>query len=122
MRPWLGAAAVAAALLMVPSAAIAGEDDPALIQFKLPSSEAYADFESMGLNMDHAVDNAPGGGILVSAWVTDEEQALVEARGYDAVATVHDKNNIDEIRAERQHSIDDEAAAKLALKTNAAGV
>ena len=38
MRPWMGAVAVAAAMLVAPSAAFAGEDDPALIQFKLPSS------------------------------------------------------------------------------------
>ena len=123
MKPWMGAAAVAAAMLLAPNAALAGEDDPALIQFKLPSSAAYADFESMGLNMDHAVENAGDGeAIIVSAWVTDQEQALVEARGYRAVDVVHDKNNIDEIRAERQQSIDDENAANRALKTNAAGV
>ena len=67
------------------AAALAGQDDPALIQFKLPSSAAYDDFESLGLNMDHGVENAGGGSIIVSAWATDEEQALVEARGYRAV-------------------------------------
>ncbi|WP_169542075.1 M14 family zinc carboxypeptidase [Solirubrobacter soli] len=117
----MGAAAVAAAMLLAPQAAFAGPDDPALVQFKLPSSDAYADFESMGLNMDHAVENAPGGGVLVSAWVTDTEQALVQARGYSYVKTIHDKNNIDRIRAERDASIADEAAATRALKVNAAG-
>ncbi|HEY6891641.1 MAG TPA: M14 family zinc carboxypeptidase [Solirubrobacter sp.] len=122
MRPWMGAAVLAAALLLTPSAASAGEDDPALIQFKLPSSAAYEDFESLGLNMDHAVENGGGDSIIVSAWVTDQEKALAEARGYRAVGVVHDKNNIDRIREEREQSIADEAAAKLALKVNAAGV
>jgi hypothetical protein len=122
MRPWMGAVAVAAAMLVAPSAVFAGEEDPALMQFKLPSSADYEDFESMGLNMDHAVENAADGGVLVSAWVTDEEKALAEARGYSAVKTVHDKNNIDRIRAEREESIADEKAANLALKVNAEGV
>ena len=121
MRPWMGAAAVAAAMLLAPQVAFAGPEDPALVQFKLPSSDAYADFESMGLNMDHAVENADDGGVLVSAWVTDEEKALVQARGYSFVRTIHDKNNIDRIRAERDKSIADEKAAVNALRTNAAG-
>jgi hypothetical protein len=87
MRPWMGAAALAAAILLAPSAAFAGPEDPALMQFKLPTTAAYADFESLGFSMDHAVENADAGGILVSAWVTDEEQALAEARGYSAVKT-----------------------------------
>jgi hypothetical protein len=102
----MGAVAVAAAMLVAPVAANAGEEDPALIQFKLPSSAAYADFESLGLNMDHAVENAgDGDAIIVSAWVTDEEKALAEARGYRAVGTVHEKNNIDRIRAERERRV-----------------
>ncbi len=108
-------------LLLAPSVALAGPDDPALIQFKLPNSAAYEDFESLGLNMDHAVENGGGDSILVSAWVNDQEKALAEARGYRAVNVVHDQNNIDRIRAERDKSIADEAAAKRALVENAAG-
>ena len=121
MRPWMGAAAIAAAMLLTPSAALAGEDDPALIQFKLPNSAAYEDFESLGLNMDHAVENGGGDSIIVSAWATDQEKALAEARGYRAVNVVHDKFNIDRIREERNQSIADEKAAKRALAENAAG-
>ena len=62
-------------------------DDPALMQFKLPSKEAHHEFEQLGFNMDHSVEPAGGGAILVSAWVTDEEKALAEAHGYPAVGS-----------------------------------
>jgi hypothetical protein len=108
-------------LLLAPSMALAGPEDPALIQFKLEKSGQYGEFESLGFSMDHAVENSDDGGILVSAWVTDEEKAFAEARGFRAVATVHDKNNIDRIRAQIADDIADQAAAKRALTTNAAG-
>ena len=116
MRPWMGAVAVATALLAVPGAALAGEHDPALIQFKLPSKTEVHVLESMGLSLDHAIDQASDGSALASAWVTDAEKALVEARGYPAVKTIHDRHNIDRLRAEREQAIDDEQAAKSALK------
>jgi hypothetical protein len=81
-------------MLIGPGVAFAGEDDPALIQFKLPNSAAYADFESLGLNMDHAVESGGGDSVIVSAWVTDSELAMVRARVPD-VGVVHDKFNID---------------------------
>ena len=62
MRPWMGAAAAAAVLLLAPSMALAGPEDPALIQFKLEKSGLYGEFESLGLNMDHAVENGGGPG------------------------------------------------------------
>ncbi len=121
MRPWMGAVAVAAAMLVAPGTALAGPEDPALIQFKLPSEAAHDDFEALGFNMDHAVESAGNGGVLVSAWVTDEEKALAEARGYPAVKTIHDKNNIDRIRAEIEADVAAQKAAKEALQSNAAG-
>ena len=122
MRPWKGAAALAAAaLLVLPATALAGEDDPALIQFKLPSKAAVEDFEALGANMDHALETTADGGVLVSAWVTDSELALYRARGYQDVGVIHDKYNIDRIRAERERSLADEKAAHRALRTNKAG-
>src|SRR4051794_7970916 len=122
MRPWVGAVAVVAAMLTAPGTALAGEDDPALVQFELPSKAAIPAFEALGADMDHALGTARDGGVLVSAWVTDAEQARYAALGYRAVATVHDKFNIDRIRAERNRTLAAEAAARDALKTNAAGV
>ena len=122
MRPWMGAVAVAAAMLVAPTAALAGPDDPALIQFKLPNEEAHHEFEQLGFNMDHSVEPAGNGAILVSAWVTDEEKALAEAHGYPAVKVIHDKYNIDRIRAEIAADVAREKAAKEALRENAAGV
>ena len=52
MRPWMGAAAVAAAMLVAPTVALAGPNDPALIQFKLPNGDAHHEFEQLGFDMD----------------------------------------------------------------------
>jgi hypothetical protein len=45
----------------------------------------------------------------------------VRAQGYENVGVVHDKFNVDHIRAERDADIADEVAAKRALTANAAG-
>ncbi len=45
----------------------------------------------------------------------------MRAQGYENVGVVHDKYNVDHIRAERDADIAAEVAAKAALKTNAAG-
>jgi hypothetical protein len=121
MKHWLGAAAVAAAILLVPSSAKAGNDDPALLKFHVPSAEQYKDFEALGLDMNHEVDNNADGSITVQAWVTDEQLAWVRAQGYENVGVVHDKYNIDHIRQERDADIAAEVAAKQALTENAAG-
>ena len=121
MRLCLAAIAVAGVALLAPSVAAAGPDDPAQIQFKLPSRAAIAEFEALGLNMDHAIHDTADGGALVSAWVTDAELANLQMRGYDPVATIADKYAIDRIRAERDASIEAEQAANRALSQNAAG-
>jgi hypothetical protein len=121
MRSWLGAIAVAAVVLVAPGVAAAGPEDPAQVQFKLPSRAAIEDFQSLGLDMDHGVRDTSDGGVLVSAWVTDEQLALVRARGFEPVATIIDRNQIDHIRAEREATIAKEAAATRALSANAAG-
>ena len=71
--------------------------------------------------MNHQVDKNADGSITVQAWVTDQQLAWVRAQGYENVGVVHDKYNIDHIRAERDADIAAEVAAKKALKTNAAG-
>ena len=122
MKPWVGAVAVAAVMLATPGVALAGEDDPALLQFKLPSKDAVHEFEKLGLSMDHGVQPADGGGVLVSAWATDQQVLRASAAGYEAVGTISSKYDIDRIRAERNRVLADLKAAKLALKENAAGV
>lgn len=120
MRAWLGAVAVALVALVAPSVAAAGPDDPAQVQFKLPSRDAIDEFQSLGLSMDHGIDPTADGGVLVSAWVTDEELALARARGFDPVATITDKNLIDHIRAEREQTIARLQAAEDALSGSSA--
>ena len=73
MKPWIGAVAAAAAMFAVPATALAGPEDPALLKFKLDNSSQYDDFESLGFDMDHAVENGEGDAIIVSAWVDDEQ-------------------------------------------------
>src|SRR6478736_1075450 len=115
MRPWMGAVAVAAAMLVAPSVALAGDDDPAFMKFKLASSADYDDFERLGLNMGHNVVSGGGDSIIVNAWVTDDELALVRAHGYEDVGVVDDKYNIDRIRAERDTTLAELKAATDAL-------
>jgi hypothetical protein len=121
MKPWMGAAAVAAALLFVPSSAMAGNDDPALLNFSVPTEAQYDDFEALGLDMGDGVEKRADGSVIVQAWVTDDQLAWVRAHGFENVGVVHDKYNIDRIRAEREQSIADERAAKQALNANKAG-
>ncbi|WP_053225888.1 M14 family zinc carboxypeptidase [Solirubrobacter soli] len=117
----MGAAAVAAAMLLVPGTALAGPEDPALLKFKLASEDLYDDFERLGLSMNHEVDKNADGSVVVQAWVTDEQLALVRSHGYEQVGVVHDKDNFDRIRAEVAADVAREKAAKQALRTNAAG-
>jgi hypothetical protein len=120
MRPWVCAVAVAAVALLAPSVASAGPDDPAQIQFKVPSGMSVADFEALGFSMDHAMQRTADGGALVSAWVTDEQLALARAHGFQPVATIADKNAIDAIRADREKTIAAEQAARQALRGSGA--
>ena len=121
MRLCLAAIAVAGVALVAPGVAAAGPDDPAQIQFKLPDKAAFVEFEALGLNMDHAVEETADGGLLVSAWVTDAQIANLKMRGYEPVATIADKYAIDHIRAENEKSVEAEQAARRALRVNAAG-
>ena len=105
VKHWLGAAVISAAMLLVPSSAMAGNDDPALLKFQVPSEDQYDDFEALGLDMNHQVDKNADGSITVQAWVTDQQLAWVRAQGYPNVGVVHDKYNIDHIRSERDADI-----------------
>ena len=112
----MGAVAVETAILVAPSVALAGEDDPAQIQFKLPNSAAMAEFESLGGMSDEGVTKNADGTVLAEAWVTDEELAVFRAHGFEPVATIASKYEIDAIRAQRNETLADEKAARDALK------
>ena len=91
MKPWVGAVAVATAILAAPSVALAGEDDPAQLQFKLPSAEAVHDFEALGLSMDHGITRNPDGTAVISAWATDEQAQLARVHGYERGRDDHEQ-------------------------------
>src|SRR3954471_16286443 len=105
MRPWVGAVAVATAILVAPSVALAGEDDPAQIQFRLESSALMPEFESLGGMSDEGVTKNADGSVLASAWVTDDELAQFKAHGFEPVATLSSKYEIDAIRADRNETL-----------------
>jgi Zinc carboxypeptidase/Chitobiase/beta-hexosaminidase C-terminal domain len=121
VKPWVGAVAAAAAILAAPSVALAGEDDPAQLQFKLPNAAAVHDFEALGLNMDHGMTRNPDGTATISAWATDEQVQLARVHGYEVVGTITSKYQIDTIRAQRNETLEGLKRAKLALKDNAEG-
>ena len=121
MKPWIGAVAAAAAIFAVPATALAAPEDPALLKFKLDNSSQYDDFENLGFDMDHAVENGEGDDIIVSAWVDDEQLKLARAHGYEDVGVVHSKENFAAIRAESLANKLAEIDAKKALEENAAG-
>ena len=61
MRPWMGAVAVAAAMLVSRARRWPVDDDPALMKFKAArAATQYDDFEALGLDMDHSVENGNG--------------------------------------------------------------
>ena len=83
MKPWLGAAAVAAAMLLAPAAALAGVDDPALLKFRVPSGGpvqglrgARPRHEPRGRQERGRVDHRPGVGHRRS------RSPWVQAQGY----------------------------------------
>ena len=121
MKPWIGAVAAAAAMFAVPATALAAPEDPALLKFKLDNSSQYDDFENLGFDMDHAVENGEGDDIIVSAWVDDEQLKIARAHGYEDVGVVHSKENFAAIRAESLANKLAEIDAKKALEENAAG-
>ncbi|MBE2319259.1 chitobiase/beta-hexosaminidase C-terminal domain-containing protein [Solirubrobacter sp. CPCC 204708] len=121
MKPWIGVVATAAAIFVAPATALAGPDDPALVKFQLESSAKYDDFEALGFNMDHAVEDGEGASVIVSAWVTDDQIQQARAAGFENVGVVHDKFNIDAVRREMNATVEAEEAAKEALADAAAG-
>ncbi len=101
MKPWIGVVAAAAAIFAVPATALAGPDDPALLKFKLDNSAAVRRLrERSGSTWTTPSRTARATSVIVSAWVTDEQLQIARAHGFENVGVVHDKFNIDRIRAE----------------------
>ena len=122
MKPWIGAVVAAAAILAAPSVALAGEDDPAQLQFKLPSTAGGPRLRGPRPRAwTTASQQRRGGSVIVSAWATDEQARLARVHGYEIVGTLADKYAIDRIRAERDKTLAELKAAQGRAAENAAG-
>src|SRR3954466_8405148 len=72
------------------------------------------EFESLGGITDEGVTQNADGSVLATAWVTDDQLAQFKAHGFEPVATLAGKFEIDAIRAERNDTL-----AKLKAATDA---
>src|SRR3954447_22970164 len=63
------------------------------------------EFESLGGITDEGVTKNADGSVLATAWVTDDQLAELEAHGFEPVATLAGKFEIDAIRAERNDTL-----------------
>jgi hypothetical protein len=87
-------------MAVLPSVA-AADDGTSVVQFKLPSKATIEQLEAQGADLDHGFLDAPGGGVLVSAVVTEAEKAQFEAMGYPAVKTLQTQADVDAPRRSR---------------------
>ena len=118
MKPWMGAVAVAAAMVVLPNAAVA-DDGYSVVQFKFPSKATVEQLEAQGADFDHGLLDAPGGGVLASAVVNAQEKARFEALGYPAVKTIMTEADADALRAEREATLAALDDARAALNGSA---
>ena len=105
MKPWVGAVAAAAAILAAPSVALAGEDDPAQLQFKLPSKRGGPRRSRPSGYMDHNIA-ARGRGQRARQRVGHRRAgAAGERTATRPSARSTSKYEIDRIRAERNRTL-----------------
>src|SRR4029079_10910259 len=121
MRPRMGAGALGAlvatfaiALGVAPGIASA-DNGETLTRFKLPNRAALDTLNSMGADLAEDVIPGQDGSVYVVAQVTPEELALYQAMGYEPVQTLSDDTTVAAVRAERNATIADEAAARANL-------
>ena len=75
---------------------------------------------SQGFDVGDGVDQSQPGFVKATIVATSSEKAQLEAMGYPAVATIETPADVTALRAERQTTIDAEAAANAALNGSAA--
>src|SRR3954451_18427591 len=63
------------------------------------------EFESLGGITDEGVTKNADGSVLATAWVTDDQLAQFKVHGFEPVATLAGKFEIDAIRAERNDTL-----------------
>ncbi|WP_121248739.1 M14 family zinc carboxypeptidase [Solirubrobacter pauli] len=110
----MGALVATAAIAFLPATALA-EDGESVLEFKLPSKATAEQLIKLGYDLGDGLDQSQPGQVKATIVVTPEEKAQLEAMGYPAVATIQTPADVDALRAERQATIDAEAAAKAAL-------
>src|SRR4051794_11337127 len=119
MRPWMGALAATAALALLPASALA-DDGQSVYEFKLPNKAAADQLIKLGYDLGDGLDQSQPGSVKATIVATGEEKAQLEAMGYPAVATIQTPADVAALRAERQATLDAEAAARAALHRPAA--
>jgi hypothetical protein len=114
VKPWLGAAAIAAAIALLPASALA-EGTESVLEFKLPDKAAAEKLAGLGYDLGDGLDQSVPGQVKATIVVTPEQRAQLEALGYPVVGTIQTPADVDALREERSAAIAGEAAAKAAL-------
>src|SRR5262245_2127959 len=114
MRPWMGAFAAAAALAVLPASAFA-DDGQTVYEFKLPNKATADQLIKLGYDLGAGLDPSQPGSVKATIVATASEKAQLEAMGYPVVDTIETPADVAALRAERQSTIDAEAAANAAL-------
>src|SRR4051794_11858255 len=119
MRPWMGAMAAAAAIAVLPASAFA-DDGQSVYEFKLPNKATADQLIKLGFDLGDGLDQSQPGFVKATIVATASEKAQLEAMGYPALDTIQTPADVAALRAERQATLDAEAAAKAALNGSAA--
>src|SRR3954454_16689402 len=115
----MGALAASEAMALMPAVALA-DDGQSVYEFKLPNKAAAENLINLGFDLGDGLDQSQPGSVKATIVVTGEEKAQLEAMGYPAVNTIETPADVAALRAERQATIDAEAAASTALNSGAA--
>src|SRR3954471_3494600 len=119
MRRWMGAIAATAAIALLPASAPA-DDGQSVYEFKLPDKATADQLIKLGFDLGDGLDQSQPGFVKATIVATASEKAQHEAMGYPALDTIQTPADVAALHAERQATLDAEAAAKAALTGSAA--
>ena len=118
MRPWMGASQPR---LRSPYAGVRARDDgQSVYEFKLPNKATADQLIKLGFDLGDGLDQSQPGFVKATIVATPSEKAQLEAMGTRPSTRSRRRPTSTALRAERQATIDAEAAAKAALEGSAA--